>query len=283
VQQRRLGRTGHLSSVAILGGAAFGGSTVEVVEQAFALADSAGVNHLDIAPSYGHAEQVVGEVLGRYRDRWFVACKTMVRDGAGARRELEESLARLRTDHFDLYQLHAVTSEAELEAALAPGGAAETLLAARDEGVVGAIGITGHFQRVPGLFLQALERLDLDTVMLPANPPMLAMPDYRAPFEQLLALAALRDIGVMAIKAVARSRWPAAPEGPTWYRPHRDPDRIETAVRFALSLPITAIAAPGDVSLLADVLGAAERFERLGEEEMSALVRQAAATDALVG
>lgn len=283
MQQRRLGRTRHLSSVAILGGAAFGAATVEVVEQALALADSAGVNHLDIAPSYGHAEQVVGEVLGRYRDRWFVACKTMARDISGARRELEESLARLRTDHFDLYQLHAVTDEAELEAALAPGGAGQALLAAREEGLVGAIGITGHFQRVPGLFLQALERLDLDTVMLPANPPMLAMPEYRAPFEQLLQVASERDIGVMTIKAVARSPWPATPEGPTWYRPHREPDRIETAVRFALSLPITGIATPGDVSLLDDVLGAAERFQPMAEEEMAALVRQAAAADALVG
>src|SRR5438874_3845636 len=144
MERRRLGRTGHESSVAILGGAAFWDTTVDVVADAFAKADAAGVNHLDIAPSYGKAEQLAGEVLPAYRDRWFVGCKTMARDRDGARKELERSLELLHTDHFDIYQFHAVTSDDELAAALAPGGAVETFVAAREEGVVGALGLTGH-------------------------------------------------------------------------------------------------------------------------------------------
>ncbi|MEN3306713.1 MAG: hypothetical protein V7603_2915 [Micromonosporaceae bacterium] len=283
MQRRRLGRTGHESSVAILGGAAFWDSTVEVVAEAFERAVAAGVNHLDIAPQYGMAEDLSGQVLPRYREGMFVGCKTLQRDADGARAELERSLGKLRTDHFDLYQMHAVTTDEDLAAVLAPGGAGEALRRARDEGLVRAIGITGHFQEVPRLFHTAVERLDLDTVMLPVNPPMLALPDYRRHFDALLELAAARDLGVMAIKAVARGPWRTEEHtATTWYEPHRELDAIRDGVRFALSFPITGFAMPGDVSLHAAALAAAEEFTPLEPREIGDRIAAADLADALV-
>jgi aryl-alcohol dehydrogenase-like predicted oxidoreductase len=283
MQRRRLGRTGHESSLAILGGAAFADTTVEVVAEAFERAVAAGVNHLDIAPQYGMAEDLSGEVLPRYRENMFVGCKTLQRTAAGARAELERSLTKLRTDHFDLYQLHAVTNDEELAAVLAPGGAGEALLRAREEGVVRAIGITGHFQEAPRLFHTAVRRLDLDTVMLPVNAPMLTLPDYRTHFEALLDLAAERDLGVMAIKAIARGPWRTAEHtGPTWYEPHRDPAAIRTGVHFALSFPITGFAMPGDVSLHPAALAAAAGFEPLGAAGIEAEIAAADSGNALL-
>jgi aryl-alcohol dehydrogenase-like predicted oxidoreductase len=283
MQRRRLGRTGHESSVAILGGAAFWETTVEVVAAAFERAVAAGVNHLDIAPQYGMAEDLAGEVLPRYRDSLFVGCKTLRRDAAGARAELERSLGKLRTDYFDLYQMHAVTTDADLEAVLAPGGAGEALRQAKEEGLVKAIGITGHFEEAPRLFHTAVTRLDLDTVMLPVNPPMLALPDYRRHFDALLDLASERDLGIMAIKAVARGPWRTEEHtATTWYEPHRDPDAIREGVRFALSFPITGFAMPGDVSLHPDALAAAEAFTPLDQAEIEARVAAARPADALV-
>src|SRR3954471_4299488 len=115
---RRLGRTEHRSSVAILGGAAFwfAERAREEAEQAFHAALAAGVNHLDIAPQYGDAEQVVGPWIPAVRDRLFVACKTMRRAPDGVRAQLDASLAKLRVERLDLYQAHAVTDLATLDA-----------------------------------------------------------------------------------------------------------------------------------------------------------------------
>jgi aryl-alcohol dehydrogenase-like predicted oxidoreductase len=283
MQRRTLGRTGHESSVAILGGAAFWESTVDTVAAAFDQAVAAGVNHLDIAPQYGMAEDLVGQVLPRYRDGMFVACKTLRRDADGARAELERSLGKLRTDRFDLYQMHAVNTDEELAAVLAPGGAGEALVRAREKGLVAAIGITGHFQEVPRLFRTAVERLDLDTVLLPVNAPMLALPDYRTHYAALLELAPERGVGVMAIKAVARGPWRTGEHtATTWYEPHRDAKAIREAVRFTLSQPVTGFCMPGDVSLHPAVLEAAEEFTPLAEEQIEARIAAADRADALV-
>jgi aryl-alcohol dehydrogenase-like predicted oxidoreductase len=244
---------------------------------------AAGVNHFDVAPQYGMAEDLGGEVLPRYRDQMFVACKTLKRDADSARAELERSLTKLRTDHFDLYQFHVVTTDEDLAAILAPGGAAETLVRARQEGIVRAIGITGHFQQVPRLFRAALERLDLDTVMLPVYPAMLALNEYRAGFEALMEVAADRDLGVMAIKAVARGPWHTEEHhATTWYEPHRGGEAILDGVRFALSFPITGFCMPGDFSLHADALAAAEAFTPLTAQEIAARIAAADRADALV-
>src|SRR5580700_4060449 len=205
---RRLGRTGHHSSVAVLGGAAFWGTDPEVTAAAFGAALDAGVNHLDVAPQYGRAQELLGPLIPAVRDRLFVACKTLRHDPDGVRAQLEESLTLLRCEQFDLYQMHAVTDLAELDAR---GRAALAIMAARDEGLCRFVGITGHNLTTPAAQLEALRRYDLDTVMFPVNPRLWADPAYRHDAEALVAEAQARDVGVMAIKALAARPWGRRP------------------------------------------------------------------------
>ncbi|MFN0026940.1 MAG: aldo/keto reductase [Acidimicrobiales bacterium] len=261
---RRLGRTGHHSSVAIFGGALLWDATPEEAAEAVTLADSHGVNHLDIAPRYGVAEEVIGPALAPLRHRWFVAAKTTQPSRDKARAELERTLTRLGTDHLDLYQLHAVTSVEELDTR---AGAVEALLAARDEGLVRYLGVTGHDLGAPTAHLEALHRYDFDTVMFPVYPRVWADPVYRRDAETLLAACTERDVGAMAIKAVAWRPWgdQTRPTDSPWYQPHTDPALITRGVGFALSVPgITGFCTPGSRSLLPAVLEAAEAVSAAG-------------------
>ena len=190
--------------MAVLGGAAFWDSDPEATAAAFDQALAAGVNHLDVAPQYGRAQELLGPSIPAVRDRLFVACKTLRHNREGVRAQLEESLRLLNCDRFDLYQLHAVTDVEELDAR---SGAVEAILAARDEGLCRWVGITGHNLTAPAAHLEALRRYDLDTVMFPVNPQLWSDPDYRHDAEALLAHAAEHDVGVMAIKAAAARPW----------------------------------------------------------------------------
>jgi aryl-alcohol dehydrogenase-like predicted oxidoreductase len=271
MERRRLGRTGHASSVAILGGAAFWDGDAAKAEAGFAHALERGVNHLDIAPRYGDAEIVIGPLLEPVRDQLFVGCKTTRRNADGVRAQLEESLRRLRTDHFDLYQLHGVTDPDVLEERAA---AADAIVAARDEGVVKHIGITGHDHRAPEAFLEALRRWDLDTVMFPVNARMWADPDYRRDAEALLEVCTERDLGVMAIKAAAVRPWGEGERSATtWYEPETDAASLQRRVSFTLSMPgVHAFCTPGDTNVLRLALDAAENASGLDVEEREAMV-----------
>lgn len=261
--------------MAILGAAAFSTGDADHVAAVFAGALDAGVNHLDIAPQYGRAQELVGPNIPAVRDRLFVACKTLRRSADGVRAELEESLRLLGCDRFDLYQLHAVTDVAELDARRS---AVDAVLRARDEGLCRWVGITGHELTAPGAHAEALRRYDLDTVMFPVNARLWADPRYRRDAEDLLELAAERDVGVMAIKSVAARPWGRrARTASTWYEPYTHDDEIDRSVRFTLSVPgVHALCTPGDVGLLARVLGATERFVPMGPDERDALGRTVA-------
>jgi aryl-alcohol dehydrogenase-like predicted oxidoreductase len=263
---RRLGRTEHQSSIAILGGAAFGRCTPEEAEAGFRAALDAGVNHLDIAPQYGEAQRNVGPLIPAVRGRLFVACKTLRKHPDGVRAQLEESLELLHCDRFDLYQLHAVTDLAELDAR---AGAADQLVRARDEGLTRFIGITGHNVTTPAAQAEALRRYDLDTVMFPVYPRLWGDADYRRDAETLLELAAERDVGVMAIKAAAARPWGDRPrDATTWYDPQRTLEDVRRGVRFTLSTPgVAAFCTPGDLAVLRVALEASEGFEPMTEEE----------------
>ena len=279
MERRRLGRIGHLSSVAILGAAAFWSSEVDEATAAFDLAEAHGVNHLDIAPRYGNAQQVAGPGLATRRSRWFVACKTMQATRDDARADLEQSLSLLGIDQFDLYQLHGVTSVEDLDRR---AGAVEALLAAREEGLVRHLGITGHDLGAPAAHLEAVRRHDLDTVMFPVYPRVWADPVYRADAERLLGHCIDHDLGAMAIKAVAHRPWGEVvpPPGNPWYQPHTDPALIARGVRFALSMPgITGICTPGSPALLPAVLAAAEAFVPMSAAERDAALRDSAADE----
>jgi aryl-alcohol dehydrogenase-like predicted oxidoreductase len=275
MQRRRLGRTGHESSVAILGAAAFSRSSPDEAEQGFHSALATGVNHLDIAPTYGDAEVVLGPHVPAVRDRLFVAGKSDRSNPDGVRAHLERTLERLGCDHLDLYQLHGVT---DLEVLDDRARAADVILAARDEGLTRFVGITGHDLGTPRAQLEALRRYDLDTVMFPVYPRVWADPVYRADAEALLEECTGRDVGVMAIKAVARGPWgDGEVTATTWYHPHTDADRIATGIRFALSTAgVHAFCTPGDLRLLPLALSAAADVEPLDAGERDAAMQDAA-------
>ncbi|MGH2759189.1 MAG: aldo/keto reductase [Actinomycetota bacterium] len=274
MERRRLGRTGQESAVAILGGAAFARCTAEEAEVGFLDALSRGVNHLDIAPRYGAAEDLIGPLLPAVRDEVFVGCKTTRRNPDGVRAQIEESLTKLQTQSFDLYQLHAVTDLDVLEDRV---GAAEEILRARDEGVVRFTGITGHNDGAPAAHLEALRRWDLDTVMFPVNARMWADPDYRRDAEALLELCAERDVGVMAIKSVARKPWPEGDRfATTWYEPFDSPDDVHRGVTFTLSVPgVHGICTPGDLTLLRMAVDAADTFAPMGAAQREKSIAEA--------
>ena len=266
--QRRLGRTEHQSSVAVLGAAAFWNSETQQAAPAFEAALVAGVNHLDIAPQYGEAERALGPLIPAHRSELFVGCKTTRRNRDGVRAQLENSLSLLGCDSFDLYQLHAVCDSEELDAR---ADAVAAIMRARDEGLCRFVGITGHDVTAPATHLEALRRYDLDTVMFPVNRRLWADDAYRADAEALLAECADRDVGVMAIKSVARRPWPADAEhhATTWYEPYNDDANIEASVNFTLSVPgVHAICTAGDVHLLPRILDAVAAYEPLPADDL---------------
>jgi aryl-alcohol dehydrogenase-like predicted oxidoreductase len=280
---RRLGRTDHASSVAVLGGAAYARSRPEAAAASFAAALGRGVNHLDIAPRYGMAEDLIGPLVPAVRDHLFVACKSTRRNGDGFRAQLEESLTKLGCDSVDLHQLHAVTSLDELDAR---EGAVRALLAARDEGLCRFVGITGHDLGAPAAHAEAIRRYDLDTVMFPVNARLWGDIGYRRDAEALLELCAARDVGVMAIKAVAARPWadgrPIGDVGDrsatTWYEPYHEPTDIARGVRFTLSVEgVHAFCTPGDERVLAESLQAAEAFTPMDDEEKAEAIAAVAA------
>lgn len=272
---RRLGRTEHHSSLAILGGAMFWNADEATTAQAFEQALAAGVNHVDIAPSYGHAEVVAGPLIAANRDRLFIGEKSNRRNPDGVRADLDTTLQRLGTDHVDLYQAHGVTSLDDLDTR---DRAFEVILRARDEGLTRFVGITGHDLGTAAAQLAAVRRYDLDSVMLPVYPRALADPQYAADLTALVDECTRRDVAIMAIKAGAWRPWgDRAKTATPWYEPFTDAERLRRAVRFTLSTPgVCAFCTPGDVGVLPTVLAAAEAYDPMTAAEREALLTEAA-------
>ena len=263
MQQRRLGRLGHRSSVLIYGAAALGEAGQDTADASIRLALDAGINHFDVAASYGDAELRLGPWMPEIRDRIFLATKTGLRDRDEAWAQINRSLERLRTDHVDLIQIHAVGDLAELDLVTRPGGSLEAVVRARDEGLAAAIGITGHGHQAPATHREALARFPFDTVLSPLNWVLAQDPAYLADYQALVAEVTAQDAGLMIIKAASRRNWPQ-PDGhrySTWYEPFDDQERIDAAVAWVLSRPeVTGIATPGDVRLLPLVIQAERRL-----------------------
>lgn len=266
MQTRRLGRTEHHSSVAILGGAAFAKVTPAEAEAPFHAAIARGVNHLDVAPTYGDAELAVGPHIPAVRDRLFVGCKTRESTADDARYELDRSMQRFGIEQLDLYQCHGVTDVEELDRR---SEAFEVIMAAREEGLTRFAGITGHDLGTPRAQLEAVKRYDLDTVMFPIYPRVWADPVYRSDAEALLAYCAKHDVGVQIIKAIARRPWgTTTPFAQCWYEPQTNDAAIERGVGFALSTPgVTSFCTVGDLALLPRVLDAAEAYEPWSDDQ----------------
>lgn len=253
------GRTGHRSTRVIFGAAALGGMSQERADATLALIDRAGINHIDTAASYGESEDRLQPFLASNRERFFLATKTGERSGAAARAELERSLQRLGVESVDLIQLHNLVEDDDWTAAFASDGAVAALADARDEGLVRAIGVTGHGTRIAWMHIRSLERFDFDSVLFPYNHSLLRNDAYRADVETLRSVCSERRVALQTIKSVARGRWadPAQPHF-SWYEPLTDPDAIGRAVRYVLGNDDLYLNTSSDARLLPLIIAAAE-------------------------
>ncbi|HSL30162.1 MAG TPA: aldo/keto reductase [Anaerolineales bacterium] len=273
METRRFGRTGHMSTIAIFGAAAFGQVSQEEADAVMEAIIEAGINHIDVAPSYGQAEMRIGPWMPRERRRFFLGCKTMERTREGAWKEMRESLKRLQTETFDLYQCHAVTTMEELDALTMKGGALEAFVEARREGLTKHIGITGHGVDAPKIYLEALKRFDFDSVLFPLNFVQMANPEYRNYAEELIATCRAKDVGTMVIKAITKAPWGSRRHSATtWYEPFEDSEDIQRGVNFALSYDITGLCTVGDTRILPLMIRACQNFSRLTDTEKEALI-----------
>ncbi len=273
METRKLGKTGHMSSIVTFGGAALWQVTEKEAEAAAELAMEHGVNHIDIAPSYGQAEVCLGPWLARHHQQVFLGCKTGERSKAAAWESLKRSLDNLRVDRFDLFQFHSVNDLETLNVILGPGGALEAVLEARDQGLVSYIGITGHR---PAVQVEALNRFPFDTLLFPISRVLAANRNDYSDFSVLLDRARQLDVGTLGIKAIAKRPWPGAMHmRRTWYEPFDTQEEIDRSLWWSLSQGITTAPMAGDLSLWPMILDAAERFHPLDEAEQAEAVAEA--------
>jgi aryl-alcohol dehydrogenase-like predicted oxidoreductase len=262
-----------MSSIIAFGGAALSRVTQEQADAAISLALKYGVNHFDVAPSYGEAELRLAPWMRKHRNEIFLACKTQKRTKKEASEELHRSLERLSVKYFDLYQLHALDDINDLDIALSSEGAITAILEARDAGLIRYIGITGHR---PPTQVEALKRFDFDSVMFPLN---YILRRHRRPendYEPLIKLAIDKDVGRIAIKAIAKQRWTSEKHKyNTWYEPFDEQKDIDQCIWFALTQDVTTVVTPGDVNLLLKVLNSGQRFKVLNEVEQNRLLLSA--------
>ncbi len=273
ISQLPFGRTGHESTRLIFGAAALGNVTQDETDQTMELIRRHGINHLDVAASYGEAELRLGPWMVDHRDEYFLATKTEQRTRDAAYAEIQHSLERLQTDHVDLIQLHNLVDEDEWRTAYGPGGALEAVIQARDEGLVRFIGVTGHGLTVAAQHLRSLEEYAFDSVLLPYNYPMSLNAGYLAEFEALADVCRDRGVATQTIKAITRAPWgDRGQTANTWYEPLTDAAAIDTAVSWVLGREDVFLNTVGDISILPTVLDAAEKFtSRPGEDAMCAL------------
>ncbi|MAS33191.1 MAG: aldo/keto reductase [Anaerolineaceae bacterium] len=277
MEKRQFGRSGHMSSVAIFGGAALHPTiTQDEADAALDMALAAGVNHYDTAASYGNgmAETRMGPWVEKHRSEIFLGTKTGERGYGAAWAEINRSVALLRGP-VDLIQIHAVTTFEELDKATGPDGALEAAQRARDEGLTTYVGITGHGWLAPAIYREALNRFDFDSVLFPINGVLFGKAEYRDNAEKLLQTAQERNVGIMAIKSIAKGPWHEGQDRTykTWYEPHDVQDTIQQCVNFTLSQAgVTGIPIAGDTRLLPMVLKAAENFQPMSQSEQNAWI-----------
>lgn len=279
MQHRRLGRLGRENSVLIFGGAALSEVSESAADRAIQASLDAGVTHFDTAADYGDSELHYGRWMPKIRDGIFLSTKTGLREKDAAKRQIEASLERLRVDKVDLLQLHAVCDLEDLDRATGTGGSLEAAIEAKEEGLAGAVGITGHGHEAPVVHLEALRRYPFETVLTPWNYILSTDEDYRTDYEALVEEIKRQDAGLMSIKTISRRNWPEGdPTGDqryaTWYEPFDEQRYVDAAVSFVLSFEeVTGIAMVGDVSLMPLMIEAEGR--RMPREESAEVLASA--------
>ena len=272
METRIFGKTNAKVSLLTLGGCGVGYVNQEEADKAIQLAMDNGINMIDVAPTYGNAEQRLNKWVQKYRDKFFIAEKTLKRTKNSAMRQLKRSLERLGTDHFDLYQFHSISNLEELNQILGEGGAMEAFKEAKETGFIKFIGITGHENMQ--VLKKALETSDdFDTVLFPVNIGTLIHPDPANDFHPVLDLARKKNLGVTAIKSISKGRWSGEAVYNTWYEPLIDQSSIDQAVQFTLSQDgVSTYSLPCDVRLWPMVINAGNKFTKLESFQQEKLV-----------
>jgi aryl-alcohol dehydrogenase-like predicted oxidoreductase len=277
IERAPFGATGHESSRCIFGAAALGAVSKQDADRTLELLLEHGVNHIDVAASYGDAELRIASWLQRHPGEFtFVATKTGERTYRGAREEIRRSLDRLGVDHVDSIQLHNLVDVIEWETALGADGALEAAIEAREEGLVRFIGVTGHGLSIPEMHRRSLERFPFDSVLCPYNYVQMQDARYAETFEALAKLCQERNVALQTIKSLASRRWDGrAATASTWYEPLREQPDIDLATHWVLGRPEAFLLTTGDVEILPMLLDAAERYEqRPSDEQMEELTRR---------
>jgi aryl-alcohol dehydrogenase-like predicted oxidoreductase len=274
----RLGKTDLL--VSSIG---FGGIVVMNAEPADAAksvenAIESGINYFDVAPSYGDAELKLGEALEPFRKDVNLACKTHLRDAEGAKETLDQSLKNLKTDYFDVFQLHALTDvEKDVEAVFAKGGAMEVIQDAKKAGIIRNIGFSAHS---PQAALAAMAKFDFDTILFPVNFNLHFVKSFEL---DVLKEARSRDMGILALKTLAKGKWPdeqARKKYPKcWYEPIDDAHIAELAINWTLNQGVSVAMSPGHQELLDLMLRVFDQPRMLSAAELNDLKSAAAKSD----
>ena len=273
MEKRRLGRTGHDSTIVTFGSYSVGKLTQEKADDVIQLCLDHGVNHIDIAPGYSDAMERVAPWMPDLRNQMFLGSKTPMRTRDEAWKNVEDIMRRMNVETFDLFQLHSVIDLETLDIVTASDGALKALIEMKEQGITKWLGITGHGPTVAKTHIEAIKRFDFDTVMFPVNATMYANTDYRRDAEELISICHSKDIGIQTIKMIARGGWgDSVPDMGTWYDPHRDQESIDNALWWQMSHPIHTAPSCGEASLLPMVLDAAERYEGLSVEQQENII-----------
>ena len=276
IEKIAFGRTGHESTRALFGAAALAHADQATADRTLDVLLKYGVNHIDVARSYGDAELRIAPWLKRDRQLFFLATKTGARRAREAREELHQSLERLGVDQIDLWQLHNLADPIEWDIGLSPGGVIEAAVEARDAGLVRFLGVTGHGAQIAANHRRSLERFDFDSVLLPYNYTTMQLPYYAENFDALTATCRERNVAVQTIKSIALRPWRGRDHRrTTWYEPLESQADIDLAVWWVLGREGVFLNTVGDVELLPKVLDAASRYERRPDDaEMQHLIRE---------
>lgn len=271
IARRPLGKTGERLSIIGFGGIVVMNEDPNSSKNIVAEAVDRGVNYFDIAPSYGNAQERLGPALAPYRKNCFLACKTEGRMKDDSRKQLEESLRLLKTDHVDLYQFHALTKMTDLDKVLGPGGAMETMEAAKKEGKIRYIGFSVHSAETA---LAAMDRYPFDTILFPVNFVLFSQANFGP---QILKKAQEKNMGILALKAMAKTTWSAEqkkdhPEPKCWYQPAAYPNEASLGLRWTLGHSITAALPPGDEKYFRLAMDVAQSYKPLDHHEEAALL-----------
>ena len=277
IAKQLFGRSGHWSTRTIFGAAALSHVTQSEADHTLEVLLQYGVNHIDVASSYGDAELRIAPWLAQYRSLFYVATKTDARTTQEATEELHRSLERMGIDSVDLWQLHNLVDPIEWDVALSPGGAIDAAIEAKKQGLIRAIGVTGHGLQIAATHRRSLERFDFDSVLLPYNYVTMQNPYYTENFNALLSTCQQHNIAMQTIKSIAYKPWMGRKHTRSvWYEPLEDQQDIDLAVHWVLKQPAIVLNTVGDIHLLPRVLDAANRFQADSpgptDEQMRALV-----------